>query len=48
MNVDEAALYVDYLIDGDVKETLLGVEFNFSFLGSGGDRYMDMGTGKLP
>jgi alpha-amylase len=49
MNVDEAALYVDYLIDGDVKETFLfGVEFNFSFLGSGGDRYMDMGTGKLP
>jgi alpha-amylase len=49
MNVDEAALYVDYLIDGDVKEAFLfGVEFNFSFLGSGGDRYMNMGSRKLP
>jgi alpha-amylase len=49
MNVNEAALYVDYLIDGNVGETfLLGVEFNFSFLGSGGDRYIDMGSGRLP
>jgi alpha-amylase len=49
MNIDESALYIDYRIDGDVRESfLLGVEFNFSFLGSGGDRYMDMGSGKIP
>ena len=49
MNVDEAVLYIDYCIEGDVKENFLfGVEFNFSFLGSGGERYMDMGTGRIP
>jgi alpha-amylase len=49
MNVNEAILSIDYRIDGDIKENFLfGVEFNFSFLGSGGDRYMDMGSGKMP
>jgi len=49
MNIDEAALYIDYCIEGEVKESFLfGVEFNFSFLGSGGERYMDMGKGRMP
>jgi 4-alpha-glucanotransferase len=49
MDVAESALYVDYVIDGDVNETfLLGVEFNFSFLGSGGERWMDIGSGRIP
>lgn len=49
MNIGESVLHVDYMIDGDVDEPfLLGVEFNFSFLGSGGDRWMDMGTGRVP
>lgn len=49
MNVDEEIITIDYRIDGDIKESFLfGVEFNFSFLGSGGDRYMDMGSGKMP
>jgi 4-alpha-glucanotransferase len=49
INIDEAILSIDYRIDGDVMESFLfGVEFNFSFLGSGGDRYMDMGSGKMP
>jgi len=49
MNVDEAILSIDYRIDGDIKTNFLfGVEFNFSFLGSGGDRYMDIGSGKMP
>ena len=40
---------LDYLIDGDVKEPFLfGVEFNFSFLGSGGDRFMETGIRKTP
>ncbi|MBP1746192.1 MAG: alpha-amylase [Deltaproteobacteria bacterium] len=49
MNANEEILTIDYRIDGDIKENFLfGVEFNFSFLGSGGDRYMDMGSGKMP
>lgn len=49
MTANESAVYIDYQIDGDVKENFLfGVEFNFSFLGSGGDRYMDLGSGRIP
>lgn len=49
LNLDEAALSVDYCIHGDVEESFLfGVELNFSFLGSGGDRYMDLGSGRIP
>jgi alpha-amylase len=49
MSIDEAVLNIDYRIDGEMNENFLfGVEFNFSFLGSGGDRYMDMGLGRIP
>jgi len=49
MNVNEPILYIEYRIDGDVKENFLfGVECNFSFLGSGGDRFLDMGSGRIP
>lgn len=49
LNIDEEVLNIDYRIEGNVKEVFLfGVEFNFSFLGNGGDRYMDMGSGKIP
>ncbi len=49
MNINDSTLYIDYRIEGDLKENfLLGVEFNFSFLGSGGDRYLDMGSGRIP
>lgn len=42
-----AALSVDYLLTGGVGVPfLLGVEFNFGFLGSGGDRYMETETGR--
>ncbi len=40
-----AALTVDYRITGGVEVPfLVGVEFNFGLLGSGGDRYMQTGT----
>ncbi|NLW34783.1 MAG: DUF1926 domain-containing protein [Syntrophorhabdus aromaticivorans] len=49
LNAEESALYVDYLIEGEVRESfLLGVEFNFSFLGTGGERYMEIGPERLP
>ena len=42
-------IVTDYLIEGDVTEKFLfGVEFNFSLLGSGGDRYMETEQGRLP
>ncbi len=45
---DSSGLIVNYSIEGAVKERfLLGVELNFSFLGSGGDRYMDIGEKRL-
>ncbi len=47
--VDEkdARFTVDYSITGDVAVPfLLGIEFNFSFLGSGGDRYLETENGK--
>ncbi|OPY79209.1 MAG: Alpha-amylase 1 [Syntrophorhabdus sp. PtaU1.Bin153] len=49
LDAEESALYVDYLVEGEVCEPfLLGVEFNFSFLGTGGERYMEIGREKLP
>jgi 4-alpha-glucanotransferase len=42
-------IVADYLIEGDVTEKFLfGVEFNFSLLGSGGDRHMETEQGRLP
>ena len=39
----ENTILADYVIEGEVDETFyLGIEFNFSFLGSGGDRYVEM------
>ena len=41
-------LLIDYSIKGEVKEPFyFGVEFNFSFLGTGGERYIDAGSGRL-
>ncbi|OPX93432.1 MAG: Alpha-amylase 1 [Syntrophorhabdus sp. PtaB.Bin006] len=49
LDAEESALYVDYLVEGEIREPfLLGVEFNFSFLGTGGERYMEIGFEKLP
>jgi 4-alpha-glucanotransferase len=42
-------IVTDYIIEGDVSaKFLFGVEFNFSLLGSGGDRYMEIEQGRLP
>ncbi len=44
LNKGENTISAEYVIEGDVDEPFyLGVEFNFSFLGSGGDRYAEMG-----
>jgi alpha-amylase len=49
LNRNESTISFDYRIDGNVADNFLfGVEFNFSFLGNGGERYMDFGTGKIP
>ena len=51
VTVDEKAaqLSVGYTVTGDVVATfLLGIEFNFAFLGSGGDRYLETENGKYP
>jgi hypothetical protein len=41
-------LLVDYCIEGEVEEPFyFGVEFNFSFLGTGGERYIEAGKEKL-
>jgi alpha-amylase len=49
LDAEESALFVDYLVEGEIREPfLLGVEFNFSFLGTGGERYMEIGSEKLP
>jgi 4-alpha-glucanotransferase len=40
---------IDYTIEGEVAEPFLfGIEFNFSFLGSGGDRYLETADERLP
>jgi hypothetical protein len=45
----ESRLFVEYEVAGSLDEPFyLGVELNFSFLGSGGDRYMEMGGERLP
>jgi alpha-amylase len=42
-------LFIDYLVEGGVTEPFyLGIEFNFSFLGSGGERYMETKHGRWP
>ncbi len=49
--VDEKAaqLSVNYTVTGEVaSDFLLGIEFNFSFLGSGGERYLETENGKYP
>lgn len=47
VNEKEAVLLVDYSITGDVAVPfLLGIEFNFAFLGSGGDRWLETENGK--
>jgi alpha-amylase len=44
----ENTILADYTIEGEVQETFfLGIEFNFSFLGSGGDRYVETGGERL-
>lgn len=46
---DGEILTVAYRIEGDVHEPfLIGIEHNFSFLGSGGERYMETETGRYP
>jgi 4-alpha-glucanotransferase len=45
----EDAIFAEYLIEGDVYEPFyLGVEFNFSFLGTGGERYAEIGGERIP
>jgi 4-alpha-glucanotransferase len=45
----EAELLVDYVLSSDAVNTLrLGIEFNFSLLGSGGDRYLEAGGERFP
>ncbi len=45
----EAELSVTYLIEGHLPEPfLMGIEFNFAFLGSGGDRYLKTDMGRYP
>ncbi|HEX2966891.1 MAG TPA: alpha-amylase/4-alpha-glucanotransferase domain-containing protein [Syntrophorhabdaceae bacterium] len=41
MRENEEEIAVEYLISGDAGPFLLGIENNFAFLGSGGDRYME-------
>jgi len=42
-------LSVAYRIEGNVSEPfLIGIEYNFAFLGSGGERYMETETGRYP
>jgi alpha-amylase len=44
-----AEFTVDYELRGEVDVPFsLGVEFNFAFLGSGGDRYLETERGKYP
>jgi alpha-amylase len=44
-----AEFTVDYELRGEVDVPfLLGVEFNFAFLGSGGDRYLETERGRYP
>ncbi|MCX5811254.1 MAG: DUF1926 domain-containing protein [Proteobacteria bacterium] len=45
----EDAIFAEYIIEGEVDIPFyLGVEFNFSFLGSGGERYAEIGGDRLP
>ncbi|HVN95734.1 MAG TPA: alpha-amylase/4-alpha-glucanotransferase domain-containing protein [Syntrophorhabdaceae bacterium] len=45
----QSELQVTYLIEGNVRERfLMGIEFNFAFLGSGGDRYLKTDEGRYP
>ena len=45
----ESKLTAKYRIDGDLREPFkIGIEFNFAFLGSGGDRHMETDSGRFP
>lgn len=45
----EEEILVTYRIEGDVQEPfLIGIEFNFAFLGSGGNRSMETENGRYP
>jgi hypothetical protein len=49
LNEGDEELTVTYRIEGDVPEPfLIGIECNFAFLGSGGERYMETETGRYP
>lgn len=45
----EDTLFIDYVIHSKVGEHFrVGIEFNFSLLGSGGERYMETDQGRMP
>lgn len=45
----EDSVFAEYVIEGDVFSPFyVGVEFNFSFLGSAGDRYAELDGEKFP
>ena len=49
LNEGDEELTVTYRIEGDVPEPfLIGIECNFAFLGSGGERYMETEAGRYP
>jgi alpha-amylase len=49
LNKGEDTIFAEYIIEGKVNVPFcLGIEFNFSFLGSGGDRYVDIEGERLP
>ncbi len=49
MQENEEGFTVRYLITGDrACQFLLGIENNFAFLGSGGDRYMEIAEARYP
>jgi 4-alpha-glucanotransferase len=49
LNEGDEELTVTYRIEGDVPEPfLVGIEYNFAFLGSGGERYMETDAGRYP
>ena len=46
---NDEEMVVAYRIEGNVQERfLIGIEFNFAFLGSGGERFIETETGRYP
>ena len=46
---EQNLLMVDYLINGSISEPcFIGIEFNFSLLGSGGERYLEIEDKRYP